>query len=179
MINVILDFFMPDIVYKTVYDIDFDAIIEKNIKGLFFDIDNTLVSYKQPTPTDDVINLMDKLNKAGFIICFVSNNTKERVDMFNRDFNYLSIPDAKKPFNKSKKSMENALESMSLTNIDAVVIGDQIFTDVIAAKKIKAASVLVSPIEPVETLFFKFKRFFEKPLIKRYYEKREKINKIL
>ena len=173
-ISLMFDLFMPDIICETVYDIDFDSLREKDIKGLIFDIDNTLVSYKRETPTENVVNLMNRLDGAGFAVCFVSNNNKQRVDIFNREFNYLSFPDAKKPL---KKSMKSALEAMSLTNTGVAVIGDQIFTDVIAAKRIKAMSILVTPIEPVETLFFRFKRFFEKPLIRRYYKNKNKNNK--
>lgn len=162
------DLFMPDIICESVYDIDFDALKKKNIKGLIFDIDNTLVSYKQEKPTENVVNLMNRLSEAGFTVCFVSNNNKNRVDIFNSGFNYSSFPNAKKPL---KKSMKNALKIMRMTNADAAVIGDQIFTDVIAAKRIKAVSILVTPIEPLETLFFRLKRFLEKPFIKRYYKK--------
>ena len=169
------DFFMPDIICETVYDIDFDSLRRKNIKGLIFDIDNTLVSYKQKTPTNDIINLMKKLAEASFTVCFVSNNNKERVDIFNSEFNYFSFPEARKPF---KKSMKNALEAMRLANTDIAVIGDQIFTDIIAAKRIKSTAILVTPIEPVETFFFGFKRFLEKPLIRRYYKKLKRQNNL-
>jgi len=168
------DFFMPDIIYESVYDIDFDSLKEKNIKGLIFDIDNTLVSYKQERPTESVVNLMRGLNEAGFAVCFVSNNTKQRVDIFNSGFNYSSVPAAGKPL---KKSMKTALDTMRLNNTDVAVIGDQLFTDVIAAKRIKAVSILVTPIEPVETLFFKLKRLLEKPFIKRYYRRINKNSK--
>ena len=181
------DFFMPDIIYDSVYDIDFDSLRKKNIKGLIFDIDNTLVSYKQETPTENVVNLMNRLKDAGFAVCFVSNNNKERVDIFSGGFNRFSFqtiqtiqtfsafPNAKKPL---KKAMRKAVESMRLANTDVAVIGDQLFTDVIAAKRIKAASILVTPIEPVETLFFKLKRFLEKPFIKRYYKRLEKFERL-
>ena len=164
-------YFTPDIIYDTVYDIDFDLLIEKNIKGLIFDIDNTLVSYKQEKPTENVINLMDKLKSENFEICFVSNNHKQRVDIFNDKFGFFSFPKAGKP---SVKYIKKALKSMNLTNKEVALIGDQLFTDVTAAKRAKIMAVLVTPIEPVETMFFKFKRFMEKPFIKRYYRRLEK-----
>jgi len=164
-------YFTPDVIYNNVYDIDYDLLKEKNIKGLIFDIDNTLVSYKQKKPTENVIALMNKLKSEGFVICFISNNSKERVDIFNEKFRFYSFPKAKKP---SVKFIKEALKKMDLNNKKVALIGDQLFTDVTAAKRAKMTALLVSPIEPVETLFFKFKRFMEKPFIRRYYRRLKK-----
>ena len=164
-------YFIPDIIFRSVYDIDFESLKkEKNIKGVIFDIDNTLVSYKQEKPTKNVCALMDKLTGDGFLVCFVSNNSKQRVDIFNDKFRFFSFPEAKKPF---AGCIKKALEAMGIQKENAVLVGDQIFTDVAAAKKAKIMAILVTPIEPVETLFFKFKRFMEKPFIKRYYRRKK------
>jgi len=164
-------YFTPDVIYNTVYDIDFGSLKEKNIKGLIFDIDNTLVSYKTEKPTENVNLLMNKLKNEGFAICFISNNNKKRVDIFNDEFQFLSFPDAGKP---SVKFIKKALKIMDLNRENVVLIGDQLFTDVTAAKRAKIKAILVAPIEPVETLFFRFKRFMEKPFIKRYYRRVKK-----
>ena len=159
---------MPDYIFESVYDIDFGALKNKSIKGIIFDIDNTLVSYKQEKPTENVAALMNKLKSDGFSICFVSNNSRQRVEIFNGEFKFFSFPKARKPFTKYIRA---ALKAMDLPRENAVVIGDQLFTDVAAAKKAKVMAILVTPIEPVETLFFRFKRTLEKPIIKRYYKK--------
>jgi len=164
-------YFTPDFICSGVYDIDFDTLKERNIKGLIFDIDNTLVSYRQERPTEKVSVLMNRLKSEGFEICFVSNNSRQRVDMFNADFNFFSYPEARKP---SVKSIKAALLAMDLTAKNAAFVGDQLFTDVMAAKRAKLMAILVNPIEPVETAFFRFKRFMEKPFIRRYYRKLQK-----
>ena len=159
-------YFTPDFVFSGIYDIDFDSLKKKNIKGLIFDIDNTLVSYRQEKPTKEVSVLMDRLKGEGFEICFISNNSRQRVDAFNSDFKFFSYPEAKKP---SAKSIKLALSDMELNAKNAAFVGDQLFTDVMAAKRAKIMAILVDPIEPAETAFFKFKRFMEKPFLKRYY----------
>ena len=164
-------YFVPDMIYDTVYEIDFDALNKKNIKGLIFDIDNTLVSYKQETPTENVADLLNGLTNMGFAICFISNNSKERVALFNQKFQYFSFPKAGKP---SIKFIKEAIKVMGINAENTAMIGDQIFTDVFAAKRIKIMSILVNPIEPVETLFFKFKRYMEKPFLKKYYKRLNK-----
>lgn len=159
------DCFMPDKIYGSVYEIDFDCLIKKNIKGLIFDIDNTLVSYKQPEPTAEVAALMRSLREKGFSVCFVSNNKKARVDLFNRELKFPAFAEAGKPL---KKYMKRALEVMGVTGAQAAMIGDQLFTDVCAGKRVGALALFVTPIEPVENLFFKAKRMLEKPIIKKY-----------
>ncbi|MCL2813476.1 MAG: YqeG family HAD IIIA-type phosphatase [Oscillospiraceae bacterium] len=167
-------YFTPDFIFDRIQDIDFDSLKKKNIKGLIFDIDNTLVSYRQERPTKEVSVLMDKLKTEGFEICFISNNSRQRVDVFNSDFNFFSYPEAKKP---SVKFIKRALSAMDLKAKNAAFVGDQLFTDVMAAKRAKIMAILVTPIEPLETVFFRFKRFMEKPFIKRYYRKQRKKSK--
>jgi len=164
-------YFIPDVIYNNIYDIDFDALKKNNITGLIFDIDNTLVSYRQETPTKNVAGLLNKLKSDGFDICFISNNSRERVELFNNEFKYFCFPKAKKP---SVKYLKKALQAMNIAAENAAVIGDQLFTDVLAAKRIKITAILVAPIEPVETVFFKFKRIMEKPFLKKYYRRVKK-----
>ena len=167
----ILRYLTPDFIYNNIYDIDFDELKKNNIQGLIFDIDNTLVSYEQPEPTPKVVDLMNKLKSRDFSICFISNNNKQRVELFNRDFKFPSFYNAHKP---SVKFFKEAMVKMNIKSENIAVIGDQLFTDVIAAKRMKMLSVLVNPIEPVESFFFKIKRLVEKPFIRRYYKKAKK-----
>ena len=164
-------YFTPDFIFSGVCEIDFDSLKKKNIKGLIFDIDNTLVSHRQPRPTEEISVLMDRLKSEGFEICFISNNSRQRVDIFNADFNFFSYPEAKKP---SAKFVKEALSAMDLAAKNAALVGDQLFTDVMAARRAHIMAIVVAPIEPVETAFFRFKRFMEKPFIKRYYRRQRK-----
>ena len=52
---------------------------------------------------------------------------------------------------------------------NSAFLGDQIFTDVLSARNlgIKIA-LLVPPIKDKLTLFFRFKRWMEKPIIRKY-----------
>ena len=50
-----------------------------------------------------------------------------------------------------------------------MTIGDQLFTDILGAKLFGIRSILVKPIEPEKTRFFKFKRAMEKPFLPKKY----------
>ena len=51
---------------------------------------------------------------------------------------------------------------------NTVLIGDQVFTDIFGGKRAKILTILVNPIKEVNTLFFRFKRYFERKIIKLY-----------
>ena len=63
------------------------------------------------------------------------------------------------------------MKSVGATAKDSAFLGDQIFTDVLSARNlgIKIA-LLVPPIKDKLTLFFRFKRLMEKPIIRKYYK---------
>ena len=48
--------FMPDRVYNNIYEITPKALTSQGIRALILDIDNTLVTYDDPKPTERVAN---------------------------------------------------------------------------------------------------------------------------
>ena len=63
------------------------------------------------------------------------------------------------------------MKAHGATAENSAFLGDQIFTDVLSARNlgIKIA-LLVPPIKDKLTLFFRFKRLMEKPIIRKYYK---------
>ena len=72
--------FVPNYMFDTVYDIPTELFTENGIKGLFLDIDNTLVPYEIAVPTEENIAWFNKLKKMGIKLFFVSNNHADRVE---------------------------------------------------------------------------------------------------
>lgn len=58
-------------------------------------------------------------------------------------------------------------------NHQTAVIGDQFFTDVIGAKRLKLFVILVRPMKEKEFFVTRINRIFEKKILK-YYEKDER-----
>ena len=46
--------FVPDYYFDTVYSVTPELLKERNVKGIILDIDNTLVPYEIPEPTEEV-----------------------------------------------------------------------------------------------------------------------------
>ena len=125
------DYFFPDRYIASTYVIDFEKLYEKGVRGLIFDIDNTLVPHGAPADKR-AVELFARLKKIGFRCCLISNNQEPRVKMFNEKIQVDYIYNAHKP---STKNYRRAMEIMGTKEESTVFIGDQLFTDVYGAKK--------------------------------------------
>ena len=139
------------------------------------DIDNTLVPYDVPLPTEDVISWAKTLTDNGIKLILVSNNEKERVEKFNES---LSLPYLYKSGKPSRKTVKNAIKKLNDSKENAIMLGDQLLTDVITARVSGITAVWVPTIKKVETPFFRFKSAIEKPFIKYYYNKKQRKDRI-
>lgn len=158
-------FFYPDFWFDNVGCITADFFAENNIKFVILDIDNTLVSYKSPTADERARAFLEMLTKNKIGYAFVSNNHKGRVRLFSEEFGAYYIHDSGKPFTFGIK---RAMKRLGAKKAETALIGDQVFTDVWAAKNAGITAVMVNPIEAKETPFFGIKRYFEKKVLKDY-----------
>lgn len=161
--------FYPDFIYKSVQDFEEDFFKKNNIKYVVLDIDNTLVPYTIETPTKPAVDFLRRLESEGIRYCFLSNNNKKRVMIFNQNINAEFESNAKKPFIGGLKRI---MKRIGAEKAETLIIGDQIFTDVWTGKRAGIRSVLVDPIEDKETLFFKCKRALERIVLKSYNKNR-------
>ncbi len=164
---------IPDLICKTVTDIPFETFFEQGVQVVVFDIDNTLVSYETPLPTQQIRTLLESLVKRGIRVALVSNNSPERVETFNRELGYFAVPDSHKPL---KRALKPVFTHFKVTPKQVLLVGDQLLTDVLAARLWGAFAVTVSPIQPVENRFFRFKRQLEKPFVALYHKRKQKEN---
>ncbi len=161
--------FYPDDYLSSTYVINFEKEYENGIRGLIFDIDNTLVEHGADAD-ERAIKLFDRLKKIGFNICLISNNQKERVERFNKDVNVNYIYNAHKP---STKNYKKAMQIMDTNKETTLFVGDQLFTDVYGARRTGIKSYLVKPIDKKEEIQIVLKRYLEK-IVLHFYKKRNK-----
>ena len=163
--------FVPECIFNNIYEISADSLLVSGKRGLVFDIDNTVAPYEVAKPTDEVKAYFSSLIAKGFQIAFVSNNKNARTDIFNEELGFFCVTNASKP---SPKGVLKCIEYMKLKKSEMLLIGDQIFTDCVAAHRAGIECYLVKPIKDKKTLFFRCKRFLEKPFI-RIYNKRKNV----
>ena len=167
-------FFIPDYFCRTVYDIPLSYFSEHGTKLAVLDIDNTLVTYDDEYPTERNIEWFAALRKIGADIVFVSNNHEPRVRKYAEAAGYDYYSEASKPF---PRCLRDAMKKRSLLPSQCCVIGDQIFTDVLCAHSAGCGAILVEPIKDLTSVFVRFKRMCERPLLKIYISKQKKVKK--
>ena len=98
----------------------------------------------------------------------MSNNSADRIDLFNAELGLPAFSKAGKP---KKKNVLRALEILGVEKGEAILMGDQVFTDVWAAHNAGIRAILVPPIRDKRDLLTRFKRLLEKPILRKYNRK--------
>ena len=158
--------FYPNEYCQSVFNIDYIRLREQ-FDTLIFDIDNTLAFYDVAEPTKELVSFFAGLSQKGFKICLLSNGREQRVKKFNEKLSLVFISHAKKP---GQKGLVRALGLLAATADGAVIIGDQLFTDIWCGNRSGLHSILVRPLSDREEWFVKLKRIPEK-LVLHFYRK--------
>lgn len=141
-----------------------------NIKALILDVDNTLLDFD--------LKILDGLQewykniKENNIKCIILSNSNKthKIQMVADFLDIQYIKFATKPL---KRGFKKAQKIIDVPNENIAVVGDQIFTDVIGANRMKMFSILVKPIAEKDLLMTRIKRPIENMVIKRYLKKQE------
>lgn len=153
----------PDMAFDNIYTITPEVLAELGVGGVVFDIDNTIAPYEVEIPTDRMREYFDSLSKAGIKMAFVSNNKGPRVMRFNEGLGLFYVCKAGKP---SPKGVRKCIAHFGLGTGEVLAVGDQIFTDCLAAHRAGIRFAMVKPIQKQESAFFRLKRFMERPFVR-------------
>ncbi len=168
---VLKKYFSPDDYVEEFEFIDIEYMNMHNKKVIISDLDKTLISWDSKKDTKQLTKWLNKMRKAGFDIIVVSNNTEERVREFCSNLNLEYVAEAKKPLTTGFKK---ALKKLNRKPEEAIILGDQVLTDILGAKNLGGArSVLVKPISKTDAFKTRINRFFEGKIIAALKEKKQ------
>lgn len=134
---------LPDQIVNTVFDIDLNALKEQGVRGIITDLDNTLVSSKTALATPELVAWLAGVKEDGMQVVILSNNNLHRVSKFAEPLGIPFIPAARKP---AGHAFRKALALLGLSPAQAVVVGDQMMTDVLGGRRMGLHTILVTPI---------------------------------
>lgn len=157
-----IKFFTPEYYFDTFDMASVEFLTSLGIKGVILDVDNTLEPYENALPGEHVVKWLNDLRTVGISCAIVSNNNKERIELFNESLGLPIFYKAGKPF---AKNVIRAMEALGTTKENTILMGDQIFTDVWAAHNAGIPAILVPPINDKKDLLTRFKRLLEKPIL--------------
>jgi uncharacterized protein len=157
-----LKHFLPDQHVQNILDITPEMLVERGVKGIITDLDNTLVEWDRPEATPELIKWFTSIKEKGILITIVSNNTQHRVKSFSDPVGIPFIYSARKPMTKAFK---RALQDMKLKNEQVVVIGDQLLTDVLGGNRLGLHTILVVPVASSDGFWTRFNRKIERIIL--------------
>lgn len=150
---------IPTVSVDNLTDIDIKLLKHFKIESIFLDVDNTIAAHGSQEPFEGTIEWTHKIREQNINIVIISNNFKKRVaplaKKFDLPFIYLAFKPLPFGFYRAKRLIKS-----SRANI--MVIGDQIFTDVLGANLFHMNSILLSPRTERETLSIFVRRKLEK-----------------
>ena len=165
-----IDSYIPNEYFKSIQDIDYSALIERGIKVLFFDLDNTLADYATKHAPVILVETINLIKEKGLKPIIISNNHKGRVDLIAKDLDIAYLNDTFKPFTFRIKWY---MKKHSYKKEEIAWVGDQLMTDIKIAHKLNIHSILVDPIRPeTEKWYTRINRMFERNKIRSIKKKR-------
>ena len=146
---------------EAITDISPAFLKERGIRLLMLDFDNTIVPYTRDVPTPDVEMWLKDMQHSGLTVCVVSNSKRNRVPEFCKQYGLNCITHAKKPF---PKGIRECLSRFEIPASEAVLVGDQIYTDTLGGNGAGVRTILVKAIHN-HTIWLKLRHIAELPFI--------------
>lgn len=159
-----LENYMPDFALEKAYDVTVESLKKHGIKVVFVDLDNTLIAWNNPDGTPEMRQWLHDLQAAGIPVVVVSNNKYERVKRAVEKFGIEFEAFALKPFTFG---INRALKRFDVQPYEVIMIGDQLMTDIRAAKRAGLKSVLVKPLLKTDSINTQINRWRERRTMKK------------
>lgn len=131
-----------DYYVRSVDGIRIEALKEAKVELVLLDRDNTIVPYDTKEAPAEVCAWIESCQTAGIQLMFVSNNWAKNVRKEAEKFGVSWISKGLKPL---PFVFWLALKRMNVTRSHAIMVGDQVFTDILGANLAGISTVLVEP----------------------------------
>ena len=138
-----LNFIRPKLYSSAINRIDPRELRARGIRGAIVDLDNTLVGFRTLAPLEEDALWVARAKQADVRVLVLTNNGTPWAAQVAKDLGVPCIPRAGKPL---PRGFRRALNVLELQPHEAVVIGDQLFTDVLGAKLAGLEVILVDPL---------------------------------
>lgn len=123
--------------------IEVDWLVEQGVRCVLMDRDNTCVPRDTKVAPPAVLDWIDRVHDAGIPTCLVSNNWHSgQVETSAAELASDVIHHAMKP---APFAVIKALKKMGISADEAILIGDQVYTDVVAGNLAGVRTILVRP----------------------------------
>jgi HAD superfamily phosphatase (TIGR01668 family) len=136
-------FFEPTSFASRISEISHEKLYADGVRGAIVDLDNTLVGFRATAPELEEIAWVAKAVERGINVVMVTNNKTKWAHAMAAALDIKIVPNARKPF---PIGFRRGLAMLGLDRECVMVIGDQLFTDVLGAKLYGMRVILVDPL---------------------------------
>lgn len=150
----------PRIYVSSILEIKPGLLKDLGLKGVIFDLDNTIVRRDSLNAPPEILKLITELREEGFKMGIVSNNSRRRVGAIAAEMDMPAVHRAVKPL---AGPFRRALKLLGTSPRETALVGDQIFTDILGGNLAGLYTILVVPMQG--------KEFWGTRLISRHLEK--------
>ena len=147
--------FTPDMVVQAVYEIPLERMEKAGLHGFLFDLDNTLLAHYDRTVEPKVVEWLEKARKRGFRLAMVTNAPPRRALPLADQLDMPCIYRARKPL---RRGVLAGIELLNLPPAQVAMVGDQLFTDIWAGRRVGTYTIWVRPPKLEEPLHIGVKR---------------------
>jgi len=149
----------PDAFADRLTSVSLDDLAASGVAGIIVDLDNTLLAYRRDVPEPADLDWVRAAKARGFKVVLLSNNYGDRVGRVSAALDVPSVAGALKPM---PQGFLRALHLLGTPRAATVVVGDQLFTDVLGARLCGLRAILTHPLEPHDFAGTRVLRFFER-----------------
>ena len=153
----------PDYYLNSVFSIDLDKLREQGKKYILLDLDNTLLPRDKNEIPEELKAWARSLTGKGFKVCFLSNNWHDRIIEVAGDLGFELVSKAVKPL---PPAYLMALHKLGAKSNETVMIGDQLFTDVLGGALMGITTIMVLPLSAHDLTHTLILRKLEKLIIR-------------
>ncbi|MDY6784072.1 MAG: YqeG family HAD IIIA-type phosphatase [Cyanobacteriota bacterium] len=134
-----------------------DILQEYDLKGLVLDVDETLVPFREQEVSPEVAQWVEEIRDRASLWLVSNNLSENRIGSIARALNLPYIIGARKP---SRRKLRQAVVQMQLPVQRVAMVGDRLFTDVLAANRLGMFSILVEPmVDPTQLHSYSLRNF--------------------
>ena len=145
--------------HKGVTEITIDELKSAGVENVLLDLDNTIVAWQGMDIPAEIRKWLIDLKEAGFKMCLVSNTRHgKRLIALSEE---LEIPYVKRAFKPRKKGFMDAMQDLGADASKTVMIGDQMFTDILGGNRLGIFTIMVKPMHNKEFFGTKVTRSVE------------------
>lgn len=149
----------PERVYKDLTGMPWKELYDEGIRTALLDFDNTLGPDHATEPEEFSYKCVKMIEDTGIRCCLVSNAKSGRSAKIAEMLGIPVVTYANKP---GTSGVLKAIKLMGSSADKSLMVGDQVFTDVIAGNKSGVRTFMVEKLHKQEIWYVLLKRPFEK-----------------